>query len=55
MKVLKDELEVSMRICGLNTLDQATPDLLNTADIDYLVRKDGLFADLASKQPQARL
>lgn len=35
--VLKDELETSMRLAGLTSLDQATPDLVNTLDIDHLV------------------
>lgn len=35
--VLKDELETSMRLAGLTSLDQATPALVNTLDVDYLV------------------
>lgn len=35
--VLKDELETSMRLAGLTSLDQATPSLVNTLDVDYLV------------------
>jgi hypothetical protein len=35
--VLKDELETSMRLAGITTLDQATPALVNTLDIDHLV------------------
>ncbi|KAH8658359.1 cytochrome b2 [Xylariales sp. PMI_506] len=37
-QILKDEIETSMRLCGITSLDQATPDLLNTAAIDTLVR-----------------
>ncbi|CAG7562759.1 unnamed protein product [Fusarium equiseti] len=36
-QILKDELETSMRLAGLTSLDQATPDLVNTLDIDHLV------------------
>ncbi|KAL1835603.1 hypothetical protein VTK73DRAFT_5510 [Phialemonium thermophilum] len=54
-QILKDELEVSMRICGLNTLDQATPDLLNTADLDGLIRKPGTFPDLPPRRARAKL
>lgn len=35
--VLKDELETSMRLCGITSLDEATPALVNTRDIDHLV------------------
>ena len=35
--VLKDELATSMRLCGITSLDQAHPGLLNTQDIDHLV------------------
>lgn len=35
--VLHDELEVAMKLCGITDLSQATPALLNTADIDHLV------------------
>lgn len=35
--VLKDELETSMRLCGITSLDEATPDLVNTLDVDYMV------------------
>ena len=26
-----------MRLCGITSLDEATPDLVNTLDIDHLV------------------
>jgi L-lactate dehydrogenase (cytochrome) len=26
-----------MRLCGITSLDQATPDLVNTLDVDYMV------------------
>ncbi|KAL8357142.1 hypothetical protein RB598_002120 [Gaeumannomyces tritici] len=38
IQILKDELEVSMKLCGINSLDEAHPGLVNTADIDHLVR-----------------
>ncbi|PTD05988.1 Cytochrome b2, mitochondrial [Fusarium culmorum] len=36
-QILKDELETSMRLAGLTSLDQASPALVNTLDIDHLV------------------
>lgn len=35
--VMRDELETAMRNTGITSLDQATPDLLNTGDVDHLV------------------
>ncbi|KAI5299344.1 hypothetical protein KEM55_002268 [Ascosphaera atra] len=35
--IMKDELETSMRLVGITSLDQASPDLVNTNDIDHLV------------------
>lgn len=35
--VLRDELETSMRLCGITDIDQAHPGLVNTQDIDLLV------------------
>ncbi|KAK7417595.1 hypothetical protein QQZ08_011576 [Neonectria magnoliae] len=36
-QLLKDELETSMRLAGITSLDQATPALVNTLDIDHMV------------------
>ncbi|GJC83435.1 cytochrome b2, mitochondrial [Colletotrichum liriopes] len=36
-QVLKDELETSMRLCGVTSLKQVTPAMVNTLDVDYLV------------------
>lgn len=35
--VMQDELETAMRNIGITSLDQASPHLLHTADIDHLV------------------
>jgi L-lactate dehydrogenase (cytochrome) len=35
--VLRDELEVTMRMCGVTDLSQVHPGLVNTLDIDHLV------------------
>ncbi|KAK6212791.1 hypothetical protein LQW54_004880 [Pestalotiopsis sp. IQ-011] len=48
-QILKDEIEVSMRLCGLTSLAQATPDLLNTADIDHLVRQSNKFPNIPGR------
>lgn len=37
--ILKDELEVAMKNCGVTSLDQCGPELVNTGDIDSLVMK----------------
>ncbi|KAK9413904.1 hypothetical protein SUNI508_11480 [Seiridium unicorne] len=54
-EVLKDEIEVSMRLCGLTDLDQATPDMLNTSDVDYLVRTEKRFPPLSPRIERAKL
>ncbi|KAF5021701.1 hypothetical protein F66182_6258 [Fusarium sp. NRRL 66182] len=36
-QILKDEIETSMRLCGITSLDQATPALVNTLDVDHMV------------------
>ncbi|KAF6817748.1 cytochrome b2 [Colletotrichum sojae] len=40
-QILKDEIETSMRLCGITSLSQATPALVNTLDVDYLVMSEG--------------
>ncbi|KAF5639314.1 L-lactate dehydrogenase (cytochrome) [Fusarium sp. NRRL 52700] len=35
--ILKDELETSMRLCGITSLSEATPSLVNTLDVDHMV------------------
>lgn len=34
---MQDELETAMRNTGITSLDQATPDLVHTGDVDHLV------------------
>lgn len=53
--VLKDEIEVSMKLSGLTSLDQAGPDLLNTADVDHLIRSAQKFPALKGRQERSRL
>ena len=36
-QVIKDELETAMQQCGITSLDQAHPGLLNTGELDPLV------------------
>ncbi|KAF2017490.1 cytochrome b2 [Aaosphaeria arxii CBS 175.79] len=36
-QILKDELETSLRLCGLTDINQAHPGLINTQDIDHMV------------------
>lgn len=35
--IFRDELEVAMRNCGVTTLDEVGPGLVNTGDLDHLV------------------
>ncbi|KAF4445545.1 putative CYB2-L-lactate dehydrogenase (cytochrome b2) [Fusarium austroafricanum] len=39
--ILQDELETAMRLCGITDLADASPDFVNTLDIDHLVRVGG--------------
>ncbi|KAF5635571.1 L-lactate dehydrogenase (cytochrome) [Fusarium sp. NRRL 25303] len=36
-RILKDELETSMRLCGITSLSEARPSLVNTLDVDHMV------------------
>lgn len=53
--VLKDEIEVSMKLSGLTSLDQAGPEMLNTADIEHLIRSTQRFPALKGRQERSRL
>jgi L-lactate dehydrogenase (cytochrome) len=53
--VLKDELEVSMRLCGITSLDQATPELLNTLDVDYMVKNGEAQRDMRDGRLHSKL
>ena len=35
--VFVDELETTMRMCGVTSLDELHPGLVNTGDIDHMV------------------
>lgn len=37
MAVLNDELETTMKMCGITNLDQVHPGLLNTLAVDHLI------------------
>ena len=39
-QILKDELATSMRLCGITSLDQASPEMVNTRDVDHLVPRE---------------
>ncbi|KAL2214543.1 cytochrome b2 [Sarocladium strictum] len=54
-QILKDELEVSMRLCGITSLEQATPELVNTLDIDYLVKNGEAQRDVQSGRLHSKL
>lgn len=38
---MQDELETAMRLNGITTLAEASPELVHTADIDHLVPSTG--------------
>ena len=37
LEIMRDELEVAMRNCGVTCLDEVGPELVNTGDLDHLV------------------
>ncbi|KAF4338771.1 L-lactate dehydrogenase (cytochrome) [Fusarium beomiforme] len=52
-QILKDELETSMRLAGITSLDQATPDLVNTLDVDHLVTSGRIHPSTVSQRVKA--
>lgn len=44
-----------MRLCGITDLSQASPDLLNTSDVDYLIRTPNKFPDIPGQRERAKL
>ncbi|KAF2180427.1 cytochrome b2 [Zopfia rhizophila CBS 207.26] len=53
-QILKDELETSMRLCGITDIDQAHPGLVNTQDVDRLVAL-GVDHPYIRWRPRARI
>lgn len=53
--VMRDELETTMRLVGINSLDQAHPGLVNTLDIDGMVPSTMGDSDLALWKAKAKL
>ncbi|KAM5350967.1 hypothetical protein ACJ41O_003690 [Fusarium nematophilum] len=39
-RILKDELETSMRLCGITSFEEARPRLVNTLDLNHLIVSD---------------
>ena len=37
VEIIRDELETSMRLMGVNTIAELGPDCVNTRDVDHLV------------------
>lgn len=52
--VLKDELETTMRMCGITDLSQVHPGLLNTRAVDHLI-PDAEEHPYARWRPKARI
>lgn len=50
--VLKDELEVSMRLCGITSLDETTPALVNTLDVEHMVSSTNSYGPLPTRTPR---
>ncbi|OBT90451.1 hypothetical protein VE02_01226 [Pseudogymnoascus sp. 03VT05] len=55
VNILKDEIQTAMRLCGVTDLSQASPDMLNTAELDYIVRRGGSRHLYTHKVIRARL
>ncbi|EMR64703.1 putative cytochrome b2 protein [Eutypa lata UCREL1] len=53
--ILKDEVEVTMRLCGITSLDQANPELINTSDIDHLIRANQRFPPISPRSIRSKL
>jgi L-lactate dehydrogenase (cytochrome) len=52
--VLKDELETTMRLCGVTDLSQVHPGLVNSLAVDHLVPAT-MDHPFAKPRPKARL
>lgn len=52
-QILKDEIETSMRLCGITSLEEATSKLVNTRDIDHMVISDDQEVDVIVRKPRA--
>ena len=39
-----------MRLCGITSLEQATPELVNTLDVDYLVKHGEAQGDMQASR-----
>ena len=53
-QILKDELAISMRLCGITHLEQANPSMVNTQDVDHIVSRQEEHPWIKWK-PKARL
>jgi len=54
VEVLKDELETTMKMCGVTNLSQVHPGLLNTLAVDHLIPSSGEHP-YAKWRPKARI
>ncbi|KAI5464945.1 FMN-dependent dehydrogenase [Mariannaea sp. PMI_226] len=52
-QILKDELETSMRLAGITSLDQASAAMVNTLDVDYMVPSGGTESCTVAQFPRA--
>jgi L-lactate dehydrogenase (cytochrome) len=55
--IMKDELETTMRLLGITSLDQCHPRYLNLGDVEHLIPKDlnGGLPEIPVFVPQAKL
>lgn len=53
--VMRDELETSMRMVGINTLEEAHRGLVNTLDLDHLVPSTMGDGDMKSVREKSKL
>ncbi|KAK8083105.1 hypothetical protein PG996_001886 [Apiospora saccharicola] len=54
-QILKDDIDVSMRLCGITDLSQVGPDMLSTSDVDYLIRTPNKFPAIPGQRGRATL
>ncbi|KAK7952000.1 uncharacterized protein PG986_007728 [Apiospora aurea] len=51
----QSESKSRLRLCGITDLGQAGPDMLNTSDVDYLLRASTKFPDIPGPREPAKL
>ncbi|KAI9158791.1 Cytochrome b2-like protein [Paramyrothecium foliicola] len=50
IEILRDELETTMKMCGVISLDQLHPGYLNTLAVDHLIPRKHMYRDIAKSR-----